>query len=71
MAARDGSSKFKSIFDNVVVYHKVHGEAFADLPAPIPDAPRRPDTDPTAALRNGSRGRVTGVRKGPRPNNKG
>jgi len=41
-AGLDGRNKFKGVFDKVVVYHKVHGEAFADVPAPIRDAPRRP-----------------------------
>ncbi|MFO7903869.1 MAG: LamG-like jellyroll fold domain-containing protein, partial [Pirellulaceae bacterium] len=41
--ARDGKSRLKGVFDNVVVYHQVHGEAFADLPAPHRDAPRRPE----------------------------
>ncbi len=42
-AGFDGRDLFKGIFDNVVVYHKVHGEEFTNLPAPFCDAPRRPD----------------------------
>jgi hypothetical protein len=42
-AAWDGNKKFKGVFGNVVVYHQVHGEAFANLPAPFRDAPRRPE----------------------------
>lgn len=42
--ARDGKALLKGVFDNVVVYHQVHGEAFAQLPAPHRDAPRRPES---------------------------
>jgi len=42
-AARDGGKKFKGVFDNVVIYTKVHGESFAEVPPPILDAPRRPE----------------------------
>jgi hypothetical protein len=41
--ARDGSARLKGVVHNVVVYHKVHGEAFAELPPPHRDAPRRPE----------------------------
>ena len=41
--ARDGTARLEGVFDNVVVYHQVHGEAFAELPAPHYDAPRRPE----------------------------
>lgn len=40
---RDGKARLKGVFDNVVVYHQVYGEAFAELPAPHRDAPRRPE----------------------------
>jgi hypothetical protein len=41
-ATLDGKAQFKGIFDSVMVYHKVHGEAFAKLPVPGRDAPCRP-----------------------------
>jgi len=41
-AARDGTEHFEGVFDEVVIYHKVHGEAFEDLREPMMDTPRRP-----------------------------
>jgi len=41
-AGRNGKGKFEGIYDEVVVYQKVHGQAFAELPDPVRDAPRRP-----------------------------
>jgi len=41
-ASREGSAKFAGVIDSVVIYHKVHGEAFAKLPPPVLDASRNP-----------------------------
>jgi len=41
-ASRDGKEHFAGAIDYVVVYHRVHGKAFTELPPPIIDASRRP-----------------------------
>ncbi|MDP6543175.1 MAG: DUF6055 domain-containing protein [Phycisphaerae bacterium] len=40
--SRDMKGHFAGAIDYVVIYHRVHGEAFAKLPPPIIDASRRP-----------------------------
>jgi len=40
--SRDMKGHFAGAIDYVVIYQRVHGEAFAKLPAPIIDASRRP-----------------------------
>ena len=41
-ASRDGKGHFAGAIDYVVIYHRVHGKAFAELPPPVIDASRRP-----------------------------
>ncbi len=41
-ASRDGKGYFSGAIDYVVIYHRVHGKAFTELPPPIIDASRRP-----------------------------
>ena len=41
-AAMDGSGKFQGLFANVVIYDRVYGQAFDQLPTPQRDPPRRP-----------------------------
>jgi len=41
-ASRDGKEHFAGAIDYVVIYHRVHGKAFTELPPPIIDASRRP-----------------------------
>ena len=49
--ARDLSAGFKGVFDDVVVYHRVHGNAFAKLPRPVISPPRRPAAGFAARVR--------------------
>lgn len=41
-ASRDGKEHFAGAIDYVVIYHRVHGEEFTELPPPVIDAGRRP-----------------------------
>jgi len=40
--SRNGKGRFAGAINYVVIYHRVHGEAFSELPPPIIDASRRP-----------------------------